>query len=200
MENLAALCMMLILHAPQERDTLLDAARRNGGKASVNIDVSSPLPDLANVATEADLILRGIVTRVTTRLSDDEQIVVTQFEALPIRFYKGSLVTVAAPGPTKSLIVQRPGGALTIDGLRLETNVNVFPESESLREREEVILFLSPDVVTGNFRFASNAFGAYRVTSGQVFAMDYARAVRGGEEQPQSLAVFEGRVLELIRK
>ena len=185
MESLAALCMMLILYAPQERDTLLDRARRNGGRAKVSIDIQSPIPDLNIVTTEAALIVRGIVTRVRTRLSDDEQIVVTEYEITPVRFYKGSLVRLAdAPGPSEPLVVQRAGGALTMDGLQLETHVNEFPESESLREGEEVFLF---------------AFGAYRISSGQVAAMTKSAASRR-REQAQPLAVFEYQVLALIRK
>ncbi|PYR90692.1 MAG: hypothetical protein DMF84_19820 [Acidobacteria bacterium] len=200
MESLAALCMMLILYAPQERDTLLDRARRNGGRAKVSIDIQSPIPDLNIVTTEAALIVRGIVTRVRTRLSDDEQIVVTEYEITPVRFYKGSLVRLAdAPGPSEPLVVQRAGGALTMDGLQLETHVNEFPESESLREGEEVFLFLSPDATKGNFQLTEGAFGAYRISSGQVAAMTKSAASRR-REQAQSLAVFENQVLALIRK
>lgn len=155
---------------------------------------------LTIATTEAALIVRGVVTRVRTRLSDDEQIVVTEYEITPVRFYKSSLVGLAdAPGPSKPLVVQRAGGALTMDGLQLETHVNEFPESESLREGEEVFLFLSPDATKGNFYLTEDAFGAHRIASGQVAVMTKRAASRPGE-QPQSLAVFENRVLDLIGK
>jgi hypothetical protein len=200
MTKILALSFALAIVPTQERDTLLDAARRNGGRASVNIDINSPIPNLSMVTTEAALIVRGLVTQVRTRLSDDERIVVTEYEITPVRFYKSSLISLAdAPGPSKPLVVRRPGGALTIDGLQLETNVDEFPESESLREGEEVFLFLSPDATKGNFRLTHGAFGAYRISSGQVAAMTWSVASSRGE-QPQSLAVFENRVLDLIRK
>jgi hypothetical protein len=204
MENLAAFVMMLIAFAPQERDSLLNQARRNGGKASVMIDVNSPIPDLTILATEAALIVRGSITAVRTRLSDDEQLVVTEYDITPIRFYKGSVVGLAdMPGRSKPLVVQRPGGALIIDGLQLSTTVTEFPEAESLRNGEEVIFFLSPAATKGTFRLPTGAFGVYRIVSGQVIPMESAAsrsaALRPGD-QTQSLALFERRVLDLIRQ
>jgi hypothetical protein len=199
MLGLAPFCVLLVLLSPQER-SLLDSARRNGGSATMVIAIDSGTPSLSTVATESGVILRGIVRHVTTRLSDDQEVVMTQFEITPLKVYKGAVVPgTDRPGPTKPLIVQRAGGEAIIDGLRLTTTVDAFPETESLREGEDVFLFLSPNVTTGIFGLTHGPFGAYRIANGQVTAMTKECAARRGE-QPQAFAAFENRVFGIIKK
>jgi len=191
--------MVLVLQAPPGRG-LLEAARHDGGKARVVIDVEPGLPSFALVVTESAAIVRGTIREMTTRLSDDEERVVTRFEIVPVRVYKGNVAPIASkPGQTQPLIVQRNGGELTIDGLQVGTYVNIFPDSEWFRDGEDVFLFLSPGATTGVYSITGGAFGAYRIVDGQVTAMTRATAM-ARHEQPDTFARFENRVLNLIRK
>jgi hypothetical protein len=198
MHGLAAFCLVLVLQDSQGR-SLLDAARSHGGKASSVIDIEPGLPSFSHTATASSLILRGSVSRASTRLSDNQEVVLTQFEITPVRVYKGNVAPVAArPGPTQPLIAQRPGGDVTVDGLQLNTAVSTFPESESFRVGDDVFLFLSPDDETkGVFVFTDGAYGAYRIVDGQVKAMTKWSARHRGE-QPEPFAAFENRVRNLI--
>jgi len=195
----AAVFMVVVLCVQQQGD-LVDLARHNGGKIGVSIDINAPISTFEAVTTESELIVRGVVSRVTTRLSSDRQYVVTDFEITPFRVYKGSIENVGkTPGPTRPLVAERLGGVLTIYGLELRTAANEFPESESLREGNDVFLFLSRDPTTPDFVFTDGAYGAYRIVDGRVAAMTASTAVKRGEA-PQPFAAFESRVLSLIRK
>jgi len=200
MRGLTAVCMVLVIQSTQGHG-LLDSARRNGGKSTVVIDVEPGLPSFSDVVTQSAVIVRGTVRGLTTRLSDDQEDVVTRFEVVPARVYKGNIgATANKPGPTQPLIVQRLGGDLTSDGLQLGTHVSEFPEKESFREGEDVFLFLSPDaVMKGVFTFTDGSFGAYRIVDERVTAMTKRVASTRGE-QSVPLAAFENRVQNLIRK
>jgi len=165
-----------------------------------SLDVHCPKPTFDDVARLSDLIVRGRVGHVTTRLSDDGDYVLTEFTIIPSKVYKGSAGDVVkTPGPTKPLIVRRLGGTVIVDGLQLTTDANLYPETESLREGEDVLLFLNRNANTGNCGFTGGPNGAYRIADGQVTAMTESTAVQRGEE-PQSFEAFESRVLALNPK
>jgi hypothetical protein len=199
MNILAAFSVMLVLQAPQH-GLLIDAARNNGGKTVSGLDVQEPKPTFDDVARASNLIVRGRVGHVTTRLSDDGDYVLSEFTIIPSKVYKGSAGDVVkTPGPTKPLIVRRIGGTVIVDGLQITMNANQYPETESLREGEDVLLFLNRNANTGNCGFTGGPRGAYRIADGKVTAMTKYTAEERGEE-PQSFETFENRVLELIRK
>src|SRR5262249_14433341 len=106
---------------------------------------------------------------------------------------------VKTPGPTKPLIVRRLGGTVIVDGLQLTTDANLYPETESLREGEDVLLFLNRNANTGNCGFTGGPYGAYRIADGTVTAMTKSTAKKGGEDR-KSFEGFETRVFGLIRK
>src|SRR5262245_36308866 len=142
MSNWAAVLVVLALQG-QQGYGLLDAARRNGGTTHVTIDVDLGFLPFHTMAAESEVIVRGTIRGMAPRLSDDEKRVVTRFEVIPVRIYKGDVgPTTNKPGPTQPVIVQRSGGELTIDGLKLQTFVSIYPESEWFREGEDVVVFL----------------------------------------------------------
>src|SRR5262249_12930271 len=150
MNSLAAFSVMLVVQAPQH-GVLIDAASANGGKTVSSVDVHYPKPTFDTVAKASNLIVAGRVGHVTTRFSEDGNDVPTEFTIIPSKVYKGSAGDVVkTPGPTKPLIVRRLGGTVIVDGLQLTTDANQYPETESLREGEDVLLFLNRNANTGN--------------------------------------------------
>jgi hypothetical protein len=197
MNSLAAFSVMLVLQVPQQGH-LIDAARRNGGKVAAGFNISLPIANFEDVAAKSDLIVRGTVKRVTTRLSNDGEYVVTDFEIIPVQVYKGVRNAITAPGTTNPLIVERVGGTVVIDGLEMTVNANLYPETESLHQGEDVFLFLSQNGAT-DFIFTDGPYGAYRIANDEVTSMTkHTAATRG--EQPEPFVVFENRVRNLIRK
>ena len=198
MNSLAAFSVMLALQVPQQ-GPLIDAARRNGGKVTTSFNVSMPIADFDEVATKSDVIVRGTVRRVTTRLSNDGEWVVTDFEIIPVKVYKDTAGNVTpTPGTTNPLVVERIGGTVMIDGLEITIHDSQFPETESLRQGEDVFLFLLRNGTT-DFVFTGGPYGAYRIADDEVTVMTTHAAERRGD-QPEPLVVFESRVQNLIRK
>ena len=61
MARIVVLYIALLVSSFQFRDSILDAARRNGGTAVVNIDLLSPVGELSYVTAESGVIVRGIL-------------------------------------------------------------------------------------------------------------------------------------------
>ena len=92
------------------------------------------------------------------------------------------------------LIVQRPGGMLTVDGR------DDFPESESIRVGEDVILFLFRyEADSGKYRITRNAFGAFRVTGGNVVALTTTATTRRGD-RPKKVQIFEREMTQFLSR
>jgi len=197
MNSLAAFSVILALQVPQH-GRMIDAARRNGGKVTTSFNVSMPIADFDEVATKSDVIVRGTVGRVTTRLSNDGEWVVTDFEIIPVKVYKGTADVITAPGTTKPLVVERVGGTVMIDGLEITIHDSQYPETESLRQGEDVFLFLLRNGPT-DFVFTCGPYGAYRIADHEVTAMTKHVAERRGD-QPEVFEAFENRVQHLIRR
>ena len=174
-------CVLSIGQAVPQGDSIVDAARRHGGAATVVIDIDSPVGTVEQLVIESSLILRGKIVSIVARLSKDERIVVTEYEIAPVTFYKGSFAVRSRPGQATLLIVQRPGGYMDLNGLKLGTNVNEFPDDEAPRNGEEMILFLArSETEPDRFRLSRLAFGAFRIVEGKVTALTAEAAADAG--------------------
>jgi len=130
-----------------QQQSLIELARANGGSASVVIDVCGPRSTVESIVGPSSLIVRGMVRSARAKLSPDETEVVTEYELIPFRLYKGSLPPLDRPGAQPPIRFTIPYGTLDIDGVHLSTTVNVFPAVEMPRPDEEIVVFLyqSPD-------------------------------------------------------
>jgi hypothetical protein len=200
MRTIIVVCFVLTIAADQQPVSLKDSARHNDGKAVVVIDVDSPILTLEEVTQRASVVMQGVVQSAETRLSADETVVVTEYRINPLRVYKAPAQTSPRPGAASPIIVEVPGGRVTIDGLELRTVVNEFPEAESLVAGERVFLFLSPqEGQTGRFRLTGGAFGGLRVSNNTVLPLTSQAGLRRGD-QPRPVADVERRILESGRK
>ena len=195
--------LMLSLRATtfdQHPDSLLARAREAGGTAAVSINLEMPVIPIESLRRDSPLIVRGFVRSVTTRLATDESIVLTQYELVPTRIYKGSLPAQRQPGLSSGLSLVHPGGTVEVDGLHLATTVDMFPAGEVLRTGEEVILFLIPSESEANaFRLQGGPFGAFRIKNGNVAPFTREAATRRGD-RPERIDQFEQRLNAPLRK
>src|SRR5262245_47802541 len=193
-------CLLSIGQAVPQGDSIVDAARRQGGAATIVININAGAGTLEELANLSSLILRGKVVYLATRLSKDERIVVTEYEIAPQTFYKGSYAVQSRPGFVTGLIVQRPGGTMSFDGLRLNTTLSDFPEDEAPKVGEEMILFLTrSEMEPGKFRMIGNASGAFRIAEGKVAAFTAAVA-RSRGDSPQTFQEFERDLRRLLAR
>ncbi len=183
----------------QQDDSLITSARRNHGTAGLVIDVDDPVSTVESIVEPSSLIVRGVVRSATPKLSSDETRVVTEYELVPSRFYKGSLPTPEWPGPQPALRFTIPYGTLDVDGLHLWTIVNIFPASEMPRPGEDFIVFLHQDANWKTYAIWGGQFAAFRVINGQVVGLT--REVRERRrDKPETVAQFEQRLREALSK
>ncbi len=186
---LAFLIALNPLSSPAQ--TLPEIAKRNGGSATGVMSVDEPISRPADLMSLADLVVHGRVTSMTTHLDTDQRFVITEYTIAPIQAFKQQQhVSVKTPGTTSNLVVQHFGGSLTTaDGLRLSTEVNIFPEAETFRAGEEVVLFLQYHPDTGIYTVISQ-FGAYRIRNGVATLMTAQAAKNRGDQPIASSALF----------
>jgi len=167
---------------------------------TIDLHVMPTVGTVEELANLSSLILREKVVSLATRLSKDERIVVTEYDIAPQTFYKGSYAVQSRPGLATGLIVQRPGGTMTFNGLRLATTLDDFPEYEAPKVGEEMILFLTrSEVEPGKFRMIGNASGAFRIAEGKVAALTAEVAQRRGDS-PQTVQDFERDLKRLVAR
>jgi hypothetical protein len=87
------------------------------------------------------------------------------------------------------VVVRRAGGELTEDGVRFSTTVDAYPESESFRTGEEVIVMLMHDPEAQLYHLVGGPFGAFRLRHGKVQLMTREVIERRGDK-PVELGTF----------
>lgn len=177
---LLAVVLAAFTSAAQEPlDSLKDLARRFGGTADSKIDAESPLMSLRQLAQTADLIIRGRLTSMTTRLSDDESTVFRDFTVTPLSVIKQppELVRANRPGPLPMLTLRQVGGTIVVDGLTLRTSTNWEDRETPMAPNQEYFLFLSKALPSrsttmstgpGVYQLWSAHGGAYPIRDGKV--------------------------------
>lgn len=176
---LAAIVVAITSAAQEPLDSLKDVARRSGGTVSSKIDTESPSMSLRELAQTADLIIRGRLATMTTRLSDDESTVFRDFTVTPIAIIKQppELLRANRPGPLQTLTLRQLGGAIVVDGLTLRTTTNFEDRENPMEPGQEYVLFLSralPSRSTtmstgaGVYQLSSAHWGAYPIRNGKV--------------------------------
>jgi hypothetical protein len=193
------LCLVLVSRLlAQHPQSLVTSARQLGGKADNGLTVELTFVPFDTLVADADVIVRGRVRSVSTRLSTDERWVLTQYEVTPTHFFKRPSSDKSGPIGDGSVFVTHPGGQVQVDGLQLATNVNVYPQAEILRQGEDVILLLSKkESEPGTFQIEGGPFGAFRVKRGMVAYMT--QAVRDNHPD-EALTGFDGRMSEALAK
>jgi hypothetical protein len=165
--------------AQEPQDSLKDLARRNGGTIASKVDVGSPATPLRELTQMADVIIRGRLTSMVTRLSDDESTVFRDFTVTVSSILKESpeLIRAKTPGPLPTFTLRQIGGTIIVDGLKLTTITNYEDREAPMDAGQEYVLFLSkaqPSPSTtmttgaGVYSLTSTHFGAYPIRAGKV--------------------------------
>lgn len=160
-------------------DSMKDVARRLGGIAKSKITVESPSMSLIELVALSDLIVRGRLETMTTRLSDDESTVFRDFALTPLLVIKqgSGLAQAQKPGPLAPLTLRQIGGTMVLDGLTLVTTTNFEDRDNPMAPGQEYVLFLSPatpsrsttmSTAAGVFRLTSVHWGAYPIRNNKV--------------------------------
>lgn len=182
-----------------QQQSLIVLARANGGSAGVAVDVDGPVSTVDTIVGPSSLIVRGMVRSATTTLSPDATYVVTEYELIPFRLYKGSVPPLDRPGVQPPVRFTIPFGTLDIDGLHLSTSVNCFPPAEMPRPGEEVIVLLYQEPRWQTYALWGGEFAAFRVYEGNVVGLTRSARDRRGDK-PEPVAQFEQHLLAALSK
>jgi hypothetical protein len=148
--------------------------------------------------SRSDLILQARIVDAKSHLAPDESYVVTDYTIAPTRVVKQKRpATTPRPGETTDIIVRRPGGQVTEGNLQFGTTVNVYPESESFKVGEEIVVFLLFDMSERVYVFTNGPFSGFRVQDGRVQPMTQ-RAARAPTAMPKDKDVTSF-IDELVR-
>jgi len=175
----------------RERARQLGGVATNSGNADFGIGRPEELMALSEV------VLRGVAVAVTPKLEADESMVVTDYTVAPLQFLKLPK-SESSKGEPQRIVVRQPGGTLIENGLRMTTNIDIFPEDEFFALGDDVIMFLIYDAKGGVYNFAGGPFGAFQVQLGNATAMTKRTAERRGDV-PVEVTTFLYGLSRLVR-
>lgn len=158
----ALLVIMSTSFGNAAQETLPEIVRRQKGSVEFHIHREFSPVSLAELAKESDLIARVVVIGDgRTKLSADERSIYTEYTLQPIdQFFSGRTLK-----PGENIVIQKPGGTISIDGHQITSTDRDFPP---LQHGEEYILFLKLDPATGHYIVPYGAQGAFRNAVGAV--------------------------------
>jgi hypothetical protein len=171
-----------------QQPSLKEMARAEGGTAVAIVDLYTPAMDVPALTANAHLVVHARIVKQRTLLNKAETTVMTEYTLVPLRVpLARSAVPSATPGE-QEIVVRRPGGTVIVDGLRLRTDVDVYPESEAaLKTGEEALFFLVHDQDGGFYRPVAGPFSIFRVSAGKAKAFTtFVARHRGASSAPLS--------------
>jgi hypothetical protein len=115
--------------------TLPERVKRSTGDTGLLITRQISSADLPSLAKAAELIVRVVVNSESSRLSENQLRIETDYAVSVLAVYRGSQ---SAGGG--SIVVTKPGGTLMIEGKTITASEANFPP---FRVGQELLLFLS---------------------------------------------------------
>lgn len=147
--------------------SLKELARLNGGRATRMADPNLPVTTMPELVSQSDTIVHARIVRAVSRLTPDETRVVTDYELVPLRFFRQRLTKSRVPTAPVPLVTRLPAGQVHVDGLELVSDNSAFPEPW-LREGDECLVFLKYDSEIAEYIPYGGPFGMFRVVNGRV--------------------------------
>jgi hypothetical protein len=195
--TLVCVCAFFAADAAGQQ-SLKEAARVRGGKASRTMQTNMPLGSVSRVTEVADLIIRGKVVKTETQLTKNEDAVVTYAHLAPIQVLKGvAQATSRTPGPGPGIVFVVAGGTVKVDGLEMTYHADTAPDPLP-QVGDEIIAFLvTNQEESGTFTLAYGGYGLLRVRGEAVGAANQ-RVARLRPLESNKVADVQRKVQELV--
>lgn len=165
----------------QETVSLIEVAKRSGGKATLIVAQEIPPTPLPALVDMSVLIVRGRIVRAAAHLSDDESTVFTDYVVVPLEILKRpeDLGTSTKPGATSGIVVRRLGGTVTVGDLTLRTRPSSEAWEVPVTIGDEYLLFLNREshaktqvrASTTMFHLTNGPLSIFAVQEGRLKAM-----------------------------
>jgi hypothetical protein len=147
--------------------SLKELARLNGGRATRMAEPNLPVTTMPELVSQSDTIVHARIVRAVSKLTPDETRVVTDYELVPLRFFRQRQTKSRVPTAPVPLVMRVPAGRVHVDGLELVSDNSAFPEPW-LREGDECLVFLQYDSEIAEYIPYGGPFGMFRVVNGRV--------------------------------
>ena len=153
--------------------SLREAAKKLGGAADNTFNAEFQQRSRDELVSASDVIVRARISGIRTLLIEDDALVATEYDFIPLQMIRqvNAQRSAARPGAMPPLTVRRIGGRMTEGPYRYSTINHDFPESEALKIDDEAILFLQFDPATGGYAFTDGPFGVFRVANDKVLPL-----------------------------
>jgi hypothetical protein len=145
---------------------------------SPSFNLPRSLCKVPELLARSDLVLRARILAATTKLSNDEALVVPEYALVPIRVVKQNPIDATAPRPgaLPRRIVRRVGGTVFEGGLRYSTTGDTFPEVNSLKPGDEIVAFLIYNRDEQVYSLTAASWSVFRVVDERIGSLTAACA------------------------
>lgn len=196
---ISALIVGSIVSLPAQ--SLREAAKKHGGSADNTYTAEYQQRSRDELISLSEMIVRARISGIRTILVDDDRLVATEYQFVPVQMIKqvAAQRSAARPGPMPLLVVRRIGGRMQEGPYRYSTMNHDFPESQQLKVGDEAILFLRLMADTGVYAFTDGPFAVFRVTDDRVLPLtDLVAKLRG--DQPEEVGAFVADLQRRVAK
>jgi hypothetical protein len=132
--------------------TLAQRVATQQSDVSLNVNVDGPMPTVTGILTETDVLVRGIIGKVTGHLSSDGRDVFTTYELLsPKVVFSSRSPRIEGAAGAETLTLVQHGGTVRINGWNASV---LYDDMATLSPDMEVVAFLR------------DAGGQYRASGG----------------------------------
>src|SRR3954451_12739786 len=108
--------------------SLKELARLNGGRATRMAEPNLPVTTVPELVSQSDTIVHARIVRAVSRLTPDETRVVTDYELVPLRFFRQRQTQNRVPRVPVPLVMRLAAGRVHVDGLELISDNSAFPQ------------------------------------------------------------------------
>lgn len=114
------------------------------------LEPETPEDYFVELAQASDAVIRGIVTRKASQLTEDDTFIFTDYEVMVAEVLKDNEITPLNAGAI--ITVTRPGGKVLIDGVIIKVTEDSFAPLPL--NNHDVVLFLKATPETGTYQSA----------------------------------------------
>jgi len=158
----AALALHSSLGLLAQSETIPEAVAR-GAKGRSRSQPSGPVPNIRELLSSADLVVRGAVADSVSYLSDDQKDVYTDHLLTNTTvLFRSAVPSSAQPGPPTPIVVTQLGGAVLLGDVTFTQVEEGLPQFE--RGSEGLFIAVNRG---GKFHLAQVFYGAFQIRNGR---------------------------------
>lgn len=177
-----------------EAQTLLETARAHdprNGQLEITSCSSTPARSVAELLSESDLVVHGLVVEAVPEMNDDQTAIFTRVSLQPLREFSRRPATIVPTDPRGNLHLRQIGGRLRIlgrDVLMRDCALEPFTDGE------QVVVFLKFNRDAAVYEILYVPYGCFHVRNGRVEAIGVAADTLHRDVNGLDVAAFSATI------